>query len=166
LSTRTTALIAPSPGARPVRLSSVSSAVVASTSRLLCGILLWLRLHPCQRLGMPLGSSFTHLLVPRATVLPRPLQHLPAPFQSGELTRQIVPWTVVLPRPLQHVKVPILSGSRACPRVPRAPMLPRPLQQLQVPVPSGPDTDPRIPRAVVLPRPLQHLRTSAPSGEQ
>jgi hypothetical protein len=37
--------------------------------------LLWLLPHPCQSFGVVLGSVYTVPLVPRAAVLPRPLQH-------------------------------------------------------------------------------------------
>jgi hypothetical protein len=101
-------------------------------------LIVWLREHPGVSLGVPIPRNiFTGLLVPWATVRPRPPQLLQVPIMSGLQTRLFVPHAVVLTRPLQHLQVPAPSCSGARPRIPRTALLPRPLQHLQVPAPSG-----------------------------
>ena len=120
-------------------------------------VLLWLRPHPCQRLELLPGNSFTVLLIPRAAVLPRPLQNLQVPRPSSAPTRRRIPRAVVFPCPSQHLKMPTTSGPSARHRIPRAVVLPHPPQHLQVPAPSDERTGPRNPRAAARLGPCQPL---------
>ena len=103
--------------------------------------------------------------VPRAVVLPRPLQHLQVPSLSSACTAipvriQVIlaPRAPLLPRPNQYVQVPALSGVGARPCIPMTVLRACPNQHLRVPALSGVFTGPLVPRAAVLPRPLQHAR--------
>ena len=50
------------------------------------------------------------MLIPRAVVLPRPLQQLQVIAHSSEGTRILILFAAVLPRPLQDLKVPVHGG--------------------------------------------------------
>jgi hypothetical protein len=59
------------------------------------------------------GSVFTLIFVPRAAVLPRPLQQRQVPVLSGLYACQLTPTAVVLPHPLQHRQLPAHCSPRA-----------------------------------------------------
>ena len=78
-----------------------------------------------------------------------------------------VPRAAVLPRPLQHLQVSASRRPTACPpaaailyiacvTVPLAAVLPRPLQQPQMPIFRRHTACPSVPCAIVRPRPLRH----------
>jgi len=121
---------------------------------------IWRRTAPAR------ASVVTRLRIPRAVVLPRPLQHHQVPVVSGRVTRSVVPRAVVIPRPPQHLQMPTLSGGshvhpshgQSCSRAHR--------NTSRCPFLAAEVTRPLIPRAALLPRPLQHLQVSAPSASQ
>ena len=106
----------------------------------------------------PPFAAFVHvLLVPRAVVLARPLEHLQVAAQRRQRARRLVPRAVVLARPLQRLEVAALRRVRARQRVPRAAVLARPHQHLEVAALRRPRARRPVPRAAVLARPLQRL---------
>ena len=68
---------------------------------------------------------------------PPPTATPPCDFLFGPSARPCIPRAVVLPRPLQHLQAPGVSGACTSRRIPRAEVLPHPLQHLQVPTDSG-----------------------------
>jgi len=136
----------------------------------------------------PPSAAYAHvLLVPRAAVLARPLQHLEVaalaayahvalstgsrsraptsaprggrPRAPRARARLPVPRAAVLARPLQRLEVAALRRVRARQLVPRAAVLARPLQDLEVAALRRAQARPRVPRAV-----RSRAPTSAPRG--
>jgi hypothetical protein len=124
--------------------------------------------HPRQHDHVPAvsGVCTNGALVPRAVVLPRPLQRLKVPALCGCATRANVPRAALVVQPLQHVQMPARSSGLGRHRVPRAPDVMQPLHHIQVPARSGGGTRPRVPRAPGVLQPLQHLQVPGRSGER
>jgi len=118
--------------------------------------------------------------IPRAAVLPHPLQHLPLPARSAGCNRSLAPRAVMLHRPSLHVRDTSRSPPRAtathgqsCARAHRSTSRSRPapsgvrttftsphrpLQHLQVPALRGECAVLRVARAIMAPRPPQHVQ--------
>ena len=100
----------------------------------------------------------------RSCRAPAPTATPPGAVHSGEGASVLIPRAAVIPRPLQHLQASTHSGVRTRMGIPRAAVLPRPLQHLQVPAPRGHPARHHIPRAAGVVQPLQHLSVSATSG--
>jgi len=109
------------PGARFVRPSGVPShvycvCVCACVRR--AALAPWLRPHPCTRIGVPPGNSFTHPTFPTGSRASAPAASPPGalPKRRGEPspcpTGSALAPTVVLSRPPQHLQAPAPSGER------------------------------------------------------
>lgn len=106
---------------------------------------------------MPIFSCVeTSALVPRASVLPRPLQHFEMSTYSSLQTSIRIPTGTVLSRPLQHFEMSCPSSPETSTLIPSAAILSGPLQHVEMSILRSPLTRFCIPRAAFLPRPLKH----------
>jgi hypothetical protein len=105
-------------------------------------LVVWLRPHPCQSLGMPPGVNVTVQLIPRAAVLPcfSPTARPPARTWCPSLAAK---WHVAESHgqlctraPLHHLQVPATSGQMQ-PSHPTGSCAPAPTSALSTHLPSA-----------------------------
>ena len=107
-----------------------------------------------------LSCGYTGFLVTRAAVRHRDLEHAEIVMLSRPHAR-VLPLATVLQQPLEHLEITVLSCPRTHHLVALTAVRTRPLEHLEVPALRRTRTREIVPRAAVDARPLQHLEVPA-----